>query len=53
MKLYETLNQTKLAISTYNSTTFLELITINKPCLLYWDSNHWPLNHHSKLILIN
>ena len=46
--LYETLNQTKLAISTYNSTTFLELITINKPCLLYWDSNHWPLNHHSK-----
>ena len=44
---YETLDQTKLVISTYNSTTFLELITINKPCLLYWDSNHWPLNHNS------
>ncbi len=47
--LYETLNETELVISTYNSTTFLELITINKPCLLYWDLDHWPLNNKSQI----
>ena len=45
---YETINESKLIISTYNSTTFLELITINRPCLIYWDLNHWPLNDNSK-----
>ncbi len=50
---YDAINDSKLVISTYNSTTFLELISINKPCLIFWDENHWPLNKESKKFFLN
>ncbi len=37
------IRQSRLYISTYNATTFLESFTMNVPTVLYWNPNHWEL----------
>ena len=37
------LKQTKIFVSTYNATTFLESIQMNIPTIMFWDSNYWEL----------
>jgi putative transferase (TIGR04331 family) len=33
----------RIYISTYNATTFLESITMDVPTVIYWNPNHWEL----------
>ena len=35
--------QSRLYISTYNATTYLESFTMNVPTVIYWNPNHWEL----------
>lgn len=37
------IRQSRLYISTYNATTFLESFTMNIPTVIYWNPNHWEL----------
>lgn len=37
------IRQSRLYISTYNATTFLESFTMNVPTVIYWNPNHWEL----------
>lgn len=39
----DTVRQSRLFISTYNATTFLESFTMNVPTVMYWNPNHWEL----------
>ena len=38
---YQQLNEARLCISTYNSTTYLETFAADFPTLLFWNPNHW------------
>lgn len=40
---YQQLNEARLCISTYNSTTYLETFSANFPSLLFWDPDLWEL----------
>lgn len=42
------LRSTKLYISTYNATTFLEAFKSNIPTIIFWDPNYWEINEDSK-----
>jgi putative transferase (TIGR04331 family) len=37
------IRQSRLYISTYNATTFLESFTMNIPTVIFWNQNHWEL----------
>ncbi len=37
------LKKTKLYISTYNATTYLESLSLNFPTLVFWNPKHWEL----------
>lgn len=37
------LNKTRLYISTYNATTYLESLSLNFPTIIFWDPKHWEL----------
>lgn len=37
------LNNSKIIISTYNATVFLESLAMNKPTLFFWDPYYWEL----------
>jgi len=41
--LKELLWQTRLYISTYNATTYLESLCLNFPTLIFWNPLHWEL----------
>ena len=40
---YQQLNQCRLFIGTYNSTTYLETFAVNYPTILFWDPRYWEL----------
>jgi putative transferase (TIGR04331 family) len=42
------LKDTKLYISTYNATTFLESFKSNIPTVIYWDPKFWEINKNSR-----
>jgi putative transferase (TIGR04331 family) len=42
------IRQSRLYISTYNATTFLESITMNVPTVMYWNQGHWELRESSE-----
>ena len=42
------LKDTKLYISTYNATTFLESFKSNIPTVIYWDTKFWEINENSR-----
>jgi putative transferase (TIGR04331 family) len=37
------LSQSRLAINTYNATTFLETLSANFPTIIFWNPRHWEL----------
>ena len=37
------IRQSRLYISTYNSTTYLESFAMNVPTVIYWNTDHWEL----------
>ncbi len=37
------MRQSRLCISTYNATTFLEWFSMNVPTVIFWNPNHWEL----------
>ena len=39
----ELIRESRLYISTYNATTYLESFTMNVPTVIYWNPNHWEL----------
>jgi len=39
----ELIRTSRIYISTYNATTFLESISMDVPTVIYWDPNHWEL----------
>ena len=42
------LGSTKLYISTYNATTFIEAFKRNIPTVIFWDPNFWEINEDAK-----
>lgn len=37
------LNSSRLCVSTYNATTYLETLAANYPTLMFWNPGHWEL----------
>ena len=44
-KMNNLIRQSRLFISTYNATTFLESFSMNVPTVIYWNPNHWELRN--------
>jgi putative transferase (TIGR04331 family) len=42
------LDKSRLCISTYNATTFLETFSMNVPTVMFWNPNHWELREPAK-----
>lgn len=42
------LRQSRLYISTYNATTYLESFTMNIPTVIYWNPQHWELRDSAR-----
>ena len=42
------IRKSRLYISTYNATTFLESMTWNIPTIIFWNKKHWELNDQAK-----
>lgn len=38
------IKKSRLYISTYNATTFLESLALNIPTIIFWNPKHWELN---------
>lgn len=47
-KLYKSLKKSRIAISTYNGSNFIELLILNYPVIIYWDKAIWPLDEMVK-----
>ena len=47
-KIESLLKKTKIAVSTYNATTFLENFVYNIPTIIFWDSKYWELDAESE-----
>jgi putative transferase (TIGR04331 family) len=39
----ELIKKSRLYVSTYNATTFLESLSMNIPTIMFWNPNHWEL----------
>ncbi len=37
------IKKSRIYVSTYNATTFLESITMNIPTIMFWNPNHWEI----------
>ena len=44
----ELLKNTKVYISTYNATTYLESLSLNLPTLIFWNPMHWELRESAR-----
>ncbi|WP_276359565.1 LIC12162 family protein [Daejeonella sp. H1SJ63] len=42
-KMSDLILQSRMYISTYNATTFLESFNMNIPTVIYWNTEHWEL----------
>ena len=45
--IYNLVNKSRLFISTYNATTFLESLSWNMPTIIFWNPNHWELKEEA------
>lgn len=43
MPFYEQLNRSRLLVTTYNATTYLETFAANYPTVMFWNDKHWEL----------
>ena len=44
-KINKLIKKSRIYVSTYNATTYLESFTTNVPTVIYWNSNHWELRN--------
>jgi putative transferase (TIGR04331 family) len=42
-RIEELVRQSRIYVSTYNATTYLEALTIQVPTVIYWNPAHWEL----------
>ena len=42
------IKRSRLYISTYNATTYLESLAWNVPTIIFWDEYYWELNEEAK-----
>lgn len=42
------IKKSRIYISTYNATTFLESMTWNIPTIIFWNKKHWELNDQAR-----
>ena len=42
------IKKSRLYISTYNATTYLESLYWNVPTIIFWDPKHWELRENAK-----
>jgi len=42
------IRRSRIYISTYNATTYLESLKANIPTIIYWNPKHWELNSNTK-----
>jgi len=47
---FNQLNESRLAISTYNGMGILETLSANYPTIIFWNPNHWELRESAKPI---
>jgi putative transferase (TIGR04331 family) len=47
-QMNQILKTTRLFISTYNATTFLESMSLDIPTLIFWNPNHWEIREEAK-----
>ena len=47
-KLDDLIKNTRIFISTYNATTYLESLYLNIPTVIFWDSRYWELRESAK-----
>ena len=45
IKINKLIQKSRIYVSTYNATTYLESFTMNVPTVIYWNSNHWELRN--------
>ena len=43
------IKQSRICISTYNSTTFLDTLMLNVPTIIFWNQKNWELKEEAKL----
>jgi putative transferase (TIGR04331 family) len=46
-KILSHVSNSRLFISTYNATTYLESFSLNIPTIIFWDPNYWELTHEA------
>jgi len=44
----ELVSKSRIYISTYNATTYLESLNWNVPTIIFWNTNHWEVNEDAK-----
>jgi putative transferase (TIGR04331 family) len=42
-KIIELIRESRLYISTYNATTYLESLSMNVPTVMFWNPDHWEM----------
>lgn len=47
-KISGLIRRSRIFISTYNATTYLESFTMNVPTIIYWNCKHWELRDSAK-----
>jgi len=45
MNISNQIRKSRIFVSTYNATTYLESFSMNIPTIIYWNVNHWELNN--------
>ena len=48
MGINRQIRRSRLYVSTYNATTFLETFTMNVPTVIFWNPHHWELRDAAK-----
>ena len=46
----EIIKESKIYVSTYNATTYLEAFAINIPTIIFWNPKHWEIRESAKII---
>jgi len=48
LPMADLLKKTRIYISTYNATTYLESMSLNIPTIIFWNPKHWELRESAK-----
>ena len=43
--MHDLIKQSRIYISTYNATTYLESLALNIPTIMYWNPTYWELRN--------